>query len=74
MDTIFDFEATNPFEDIDVSAVTTFAPGVVDYTTLFASGAVSSTGGGVLIDTGGGNSIFLAGVNIADLDNSDFIF
>ena len=30
--------------------------------------------GGVLIDTGDGNTILLAGVAIADLDNSDFIF
>ena len=34
----------------------------------------SASAGGVLIDTGGGNTILLAGVAIADLDNSDFIF
>ena len=72
-DTIRDFDALNPFERIDLSGITALS-GIADYDALFGTGAVSSDGGGVMIDTGGGNSIFLAGVLVANLDNSDFIF
>jgi serralysin len=72
VDTIEDFDATNPFEKIDLSGVT-FAPAVTDYTSLLGFGAVTTVGADVLIDTGGGNAILLAGVNIADLDNDDFV-
>ena len=72
-DTISDFDASDSFEKIDLSAITGLSS-IADYDALFGTGAVTSTGGGVMIDTGGGNSILLAGVNIALLDNSDFIF
>jgi Ca2+-binding RTX toxin-like protein len=71
-DTIRDFEATNPFEKIDLTGVS-LAPDISDYTTLLGSGAVTAVAGGVLIDTGNGNSIVLQDVNIADLDNTDFV-
>ena len=72
-DTIGDFNALNALEKIDLSGIS--ALGVyADYDALNASGAVTTSGGGVLIDTGGGNSILLAGVSLTDLDNTDFIF
>ena len=73
VDTIRDFDALNPLERIDLSGITGLA-GIADYTALLSSGAVSAVAGGVLIDTGDGNSIFLSGVVIGNLDNSDFIF
>ena len=72
-DTIQDFEARNPWEKIDLSGITALNI-YADYDALNASGAVTTSGGGVLIDTGGGNSILLAGVSLTDLDNTDFIF
>jgi Ca2+-binding RTX toxin-like protein len=72
-DTIRDFEATNPFEKIDLSGISALS-GFADYTAFAASGAVSPVAGGVLLDTGGGNSIFLSGVVLADLDDGDFVF
>lgn len=72
-DTIHDFAATNPYEKIDLSGITGFA-GITDYDGLRDSGAVSAVAGGVQIDTGHGNSIFLAGVAFGDLDSSDFLF
>ena len=72
-DTIGDFNALSALEKIDLSGIT--ALGVyADYDALNASGAVTTSGGGVLINTGGGNSILLAGVSLTDLDNTDFIF
>lgn len=68
-----DFNALNALEKIDLSGIT--ALGVyADYDALNASGAVTTSSGGVLIDTGDGNSILLAGVSLTDLDNTDFIF
>ena len=72
-DTIQDFDAASPLERIDLSGLTALA-GFADYTAFAATGAVRPVAGGVLIDTGGGQSILLAGVALADLDNSDFIF
>ncbi|WP_438976138.1 pre-peptidase C-terminal domain-containing protein [Roseicyclus sp.] len=72
-DTISDFDAIDTLEQIDLSGITALA-GFADYTAFAASGAVTASGGGVLIDTGGGNSILLAGVSLANLDNTDFIF
>lgn len=72
-DTIGDFEATNRLERIDLSGITALSA-VVDYDGLWASGAMTAGAGGVLIATGGGNAIWLAGVAVADLDDSDFIF
>ena len=72
-DTIGDFNALSALEKIDLSGIT--ALGVyADYDALNASGAVTTSGGGVLINTGDGNSILLAGVSLTDLDNTDFIF
>lgn len=67
-DTITDFNATNNLEDIDLSAVAAIG----NITQLLS--AASQVGGNVLIDTGGGNSITLLGVNLGDLDANDFIF
>ena len=72
-DTIQDFEATNRWERIDLSGISALS-GIANYDALELSGAVTASGGGVLIDTGGGNSILLAGVSLTDLDNTDFIF
>jgi hypothetical protein len=73
METIRDFEATNLFETIDLTGIT-FAPAIMNYTSLLGSGAVTTVGADVLIDTGGGDGIVLTWVNIADLDNADFLF
>ena len=67
-DVVTDFNALNANEKIDVSGVTALAS-MADVTA-----AASQQGADVLIDTGGGNSILLEGVNLADLDASDFIF
>lgn len=72
-DTIEDFDATDPSEKIDLSGIAALAR-ITGYEGLFASGAVRLAEGGVLIATGGSNSIWLAGVGLTDLDDSDFIF
>ncbi|SFL05367.1 M10 family metallopeptidase C-terminal domain-containing protein [Shimia haliotis] len=69
-DTITDFLATNGAEDINLSGVSA----ITDITDLLTNHILSSAGGNVVIDTGGGNTITLLGVNLADLDGSDFIF
>ncbi len=65
-DTINDFEARNDAEQIDLSGVS----GVSDF------GDVDATqqGGSVLLDFGGGDSILLERVDLADLDQNDFVF
>jgi Ca2+-binding RTX toxin-like protein len=68
-DTILDFEADNVFEVIDLSGVSA----ITDLRDLIGN-HMSQAGANVLIDTGGGNSIMLNGVNLADLDSSDFVF
>jgi Ca2+-binding RTX toxin-like protein len=73
-DTITDFEATNNAEKIDLSAVSAIAS-LADLNLGSATtGAATQVGANVVIDTGGGNSITLAGVSLSDLDASDFIF
>ncbi len=67
-DTVADFDATNPGERLDFSALTTLNS-VADV--LNAGGAV---GVNYLIQTGGGNTILLGRVSESDLDASDFIF
>ncbi|WP_438974991.1 calcium-binding protein, partial [Roseicyclus sp.] len=62
-DTILDFDAIDTLEQIDLSGITALA-GFADYSAFAASGAVTASGGDVLIDTGGGNSILLAGVSL----------
>ena len=68
-DVITDFEATNPFEKIDLSAVTA----IDDFDDLVAD-HMSQVGPDVLIETGGGDRITLIGVSVGDLDASDFLF
>ena len=73
-DTITDFNAANVLEKIDLSAVAAITS-VADLDLADPNaGAAVQVGADVVIDTGGGNSITLVGVNFADLDASDFIF
>lgn len=72
-DTIQDFEALNQFEKIDLSGISALS-NFSNYSSFFSSGAVTSVASGVLLDTGGGNTILLSGISLSDLDNSDFIF
>ena len=68
-DTIEDFAAENLFEKIDLSAVSA----ITDLADLL-SNHTSQVGADVLIDTGSGNTILLNGVDIGDLDSTDFTF
>ncbi|GGX39096.1 hypothetical protein GCM10007385_02550 [Tateyamaria omphalii] len=73
-DTITDFAATNNFERIDFSGLSTINS-LADLNLGSATlGAATQVGGDVLIDTGGGNSILLSGVSLGDLDAFDFVF
>ncbi|NNF24785.1 MAG: hypothetical protein HKN63_08290 [Rhodobacteraceae bacterium] len=68
-DRVTDFEALNDFEMLDlrgVAAITDFADLVADH--------MVQSGADVLIDAGGGNSITLEGVLLANLDAADFLF
>ncbi|ORE93827.1 CAP domain-containing protein [Aurantimonas sp. 22II-16-19i] len=67
-DIIADFEATNAAEKIDLSAVTA----ITSFADL-AANHLTQVGGNAVI-TDGFNTITLNGVNIADLDATDFIF
>ncbi|WP_270725289.1 M10 family metallopeptidase C-terminal domain-containing protein [Shimia sp. Alg240-R146] len=69
-DTITDFNATNGSEDIDFSSVSA----ITSISDLLNNHILSTAGGNVVIDTGGGNTLTLLGVNVADLGASDFIF
>ena len=66
-DTIGDFDALDSREKINLSGITALSGG-------FDGLNITAQEGGALINTGSGNSIFLTGVNIGDLDHSDFIF
>ncbi|MBY5971420.1 S8 family serine peptidase [Ferrimonas balearica] len=69
-DTIADFDALNDLEKI------VFQPGtspITDYDDLMAN-HIEDLGGSVRIHNGGGNTILLAGVTFADLDEADFAF
>jgi len=69
-DTIADFDALNDLEKI------VFQPGtspITDYDDL-RTNHMEDLGGSVRIHNGGGNTILLAGVNFADLDEADFAF
>ena len=72
-DTIMDFDALDNSEKIDltlVSAITSLADlDLADPN----DGAATQAGADVVIDTGGGNSITLVGISIAQLDANDFI-
>ena len=68
-DRIHDFDAHSSAEKIDlagVSSITSFADLTANH--------MSQIGSDVLIDAGGGNSITLHGLSLADLDASDFLF
>lgn len=67
-DTIVDFDALNPNEVIDLSGVSALS----DFGDVAA--AASNTGAGVLIDTGGGDSILLSGLRLGQLGADDFLF
>ncbi|MEL6507909.1 MAG: calcium-binding protein, partial [Pseudomonadota bacterium] len=67
-DVITDFEEFNNAEKIDLSLVT----GITNFADLVAN-HLSMVGGDSVI-TDGGSTITLTGVNMADLDASDFIF
>lgn len=69
IDVIEDFDATNDFERIDLSAVS-----AIGSMSDLISNRMMQTGNDVLIDTGGGNSILLLNVDIGDLDALDFLF
>ena len=70
-DTITDFDATNDLETIDFSDLSTINT-LADL--LGVGGVASQSGANVLIDTGGGNTITLLGVNLNELDANDFVF
>ncbi|MBZ8117991.1 calcium-binding protein [Roseovarius sp. LXJ103] len=67
-DRIGDFEATNDFERIDLSAISA----ITSYSDLMAN-HTSQAGSDVIIDTGSGQ-ITLLSVGLSDLDALDFIF
>ncbi|MGC1497337.1 MAG: hypothetical protein WA790_16140 [Sulfitobacter sp.] len=68
-DTVMDFDANNNFERIDLSGATT----ITDFTDLINNHA-NQVGSNVFINAHAGNTILLMNVNLADLDNIDFIF
>ncbi|MCP5037506.1 MAG: hypothetical protein GY945_07900 [Rhodobacteraceae bacterium] len=69
IDTISDFDALDDNEDIDLSDVTA----ITDYTDL-ETNHMNQVGADVVIDDLAGNTITLTGVNLADLDEDDFLF
>ena len=71
VDTIYDFDAQNSLEKIDFSELSTVNS---IHDVLGPDGAATQIGGDVRIDTGGGNSLWLMNVALADLDASDFLF
>ena len=68
-DTIADFEAGNDLETIEFHG----ASGIADFTDLMSHHA-SQQGSDVLIDTGAGSTVLLAGIALADLQEADFAF
>lgn len=68
-DIINDFEALNTFEKIDLTGISAIS----DFTDL-SDNHMSQSGSNVVVDTGGGNSITLNSVLLADLGADDFIF
>ncbi|WP_298292559.1 CAP domain-containing protein [uncultured Litoreibacter sp.] len=73
VDRVGDFDALNPFEKLDLSAVNGLSLAGLNLGSA-TQGAARQVGGDVVIETGGGNSITLDGVNLSDLDSTDFIF
>ncbi|WP_082899417.1 calcium-binding protein [Sulfitobacter sp. EhC04] len=68
-DTVEDFEATNPFETIDLSGVSE----ITDFADLLGNHMVQQ-GDNVVITAGVGQQITLLSVALADLDAGDFVF
>ncbi len=68
-DQIRDFESRNPFEKIDLSGVAS----ITNFDDL-SRNHMRQIDTGVLIDAGEGNRLLLKGVDISDLDPSDFVF
>jgi serralysin len=71
-DVIRDFNATNDFEKIDLSAVAS----ITDFADLTDAGNphMTQVGADVVIDDFAGNTITLEGVSLGDLDTADFVF
>jgi Ca2+-binding RTX toxin-like protein len=68
-DTIGDFAATNMFERIDLSLVSS----ITNLQDLMMN-HISVSGANIIIDALGGNTITLLNVALSDLDATDFIF
>ena len=68
-DTIADFDATNLFELIDLSGLTA----ITDWTDL-STNHLTFDASNCYITAGSGDSITLLGVDVSDLDASDFVF
>lgn len=68
-DTITDFEATNLYERIDLSGLTT----ITDWLDL-SNNHLSYDASNCYIDAGSGDKITLLAVDFADLDAGDFVF
>ena len=68
-DSIFDFEASNDNEKIDLSGMTAIT-GFTDLVNIH----MTKVGADVVIDATGGDAITLVGVQLADLDAADFLF
>lgn len=68
-DVIADFEALNPFERIDLSAVSA----ITDLADLLEN-HLEQIGENAIIDAGGDTTITLIGIDMNDLDATDFIF
>ena len=71
-DVIMDFRANNDLEKIDLSAVSA----ITDWADLTNPGNphMTQVGTDVVIDDFAGNTITLEGVNLADMDEADFVF
>lgn len=69
-DTVLDFDTANDREDIVLRGVTA----ITDWDDLVAHHLDENAAGDAVIDDGNGNTITLAGVAMADLDQGDFVF
>ena len=74
VDVIVDFDALSAAEKLDLSGVSAIANLAALNLGNPNAGAATQVGADVVINTGGGNSVTLLGVNLGDLDGSDFIF
>ncbi|GGL29507.1 hypothetical protein [Caulobacter rhizosphaerae] len=69
---IFDFEIGGVGHDLFAVQKNVNGSGIVDYATLVTH--ATNTADGVVIDLGGGNTVVLAGLHVADLSASLFMF